>query len=164
MNSNFTIWHWGQYWWKFSDIHLFSTTYCDFRGSRRAVTTPLPWASERSPSSVAMLVSTQQVLATASSRESANRWIKVSTPFRLLTSLQGSSMKIVNRFLLSNLKITASMCSGLCFLKTIILNFTLFSQCICLTINSKYANIIFLNYSKNLLAVSGIPSGEVGQC
>lgn len=79
-----------------------STTYCDFRGSRRAVTTPLPWASERSPSSVAMLVSTQQVLATASSRESANRWIKVSTPFRLLTSLQGSSMKIVNRFLLSN--------------------------------------------------------------
>lgn len=50
------------------------------------------------------------------------------------------------------------------FLRTIILNFTLFSLCICLTINSKYANIIFLNYSKNLLAVSGVPSGEVGQC
>lgn len=58
------------------------------------------------------------------------------------------------------------MCSGLCFLKTlpVILNFTLFSLCICLTINSKYANIIFLNYSKNLLAVSGVPSSEVGQC
>lgn len=50
------------------------------------------------------------------------------------------------------------------FLRTIILNFTLFSLCICLTINSKYANIIFLNFSKNLLAVSGVPSGEVGQC
>ena len=62
-------------------------TYCDFRGSIRAVTTPFPWSSERSTSSVAMLVSTQQALATASSRGSAKRWIKVSTPFSVLTSL-----------------------------------------------------------------------------
>lgn len=73
-------------------------------------------------------------------------------------------MKIVNRFLLSNLKIIVSMCLGLCFFKIIILNFIFFSLCICFIIicNSKYVNIIFLNYSKNLLVVSGVFSGEVG--
>lgn len=71
-------------------------------------------------------------------------------------------MKIVNRFLLSNLKIIVSMCLGLCFIKIIILNLIFFSLCICFIIISKYVNIIFLNYSKNLLVVSGVFSGEVG--
>lgn len=71
-------------------------------------------------------------------------------------------MKIVNRFLLSDLKIIVSMCLGLCFFKIIILNFIFFSLCICFIINSKYVYIIFLNYSKNLLVVSGVFSSEVG--